>query len=69
LRGATHTVHGFRSTFSDWAAEANYSLELRERDLHHAIGNAVVTTYQRSKLTEQRRPMMAAWAKLAIVTR
>jgi integrase len=69
LRGATYTVHGFRSTFSDWAAEAKYSLELRERALHHAIGDAVVTAYQRSKLTEQRRPMMVAWAKFAIGTR
>ena len=61
-----YTVHGFRSTFSDWAAKAEYTLEVRERALHHAIGDAVVTAYQRDKLVELRRPMMDRWCKFAL---
>lgn len=61
-----YTVHGFRSTFSgDWAAKAGYSLELRERALHHVVGDKVTQTYNRDELVEQRRPMMKAWAKFA----
>ena len=59
------TVHGLRSTFGDWSAEAGYSSDLRERALAHAVGDATASAYQRSKLVEQRRPLMAAWAKFA----
>lgn len=57
------TVHGWRSSFRDWAAEAGHPFELAEAALAHASGSAVVQAYLRSKLTEQRRPMMGAWAE------
>jgi integrase len=56
------SVHGFRSTFVDWAAEHGYSSELRETALAHAVGGTVQRAYMRTKLLEERRPMMEAWA-------
>lgn len=58
------TVHGFRSTFRDWAAELTYySREVAEMALAHSIGNAVEASYRRGDLFEKRRHMMADWAK------
>ena len=59
------TVHGMRATFATWAAEAGYPQELREPALAHATGDAVEQAYQRSRLVEQRRPIMAAYAAFA----
>lgn len=56
------TVHGSRSTFSDWCAETGKDSTLRETCLMHATGNAVARAYQRADLLEQRRPIMQAWA-------
>lgn len=56
------TMHGFRSTFRDWAAEKNIPDLVSEKCLMHASGNAVVQAYQRSDLLEQRRPVMQQWA-------
>jgi len=56
------TVHGFRSSFRTWAAErTDYPRELAEHALAHAVGNVVERAYQRSGLTEARRPMMVDW--------
>lgn len=58
------TVHGFRSTFRDWAAnETNFPRELCEAALAHAIGNKAESAYLRSRLLEKRRLLMAAWAR------
>jgi integrase len=58
------TVHGFRSTFRDWAAERtatpNHVVEMA---LAHAIGNAVEKAYRRGDLFEKRKRLMADWAK------
>lgn len=57
------TVHGFRSTFRDWAAEStSYSREVAEMALAHVIGNAVEAAYRRGDLFEKRRRMMSDWA-------
>lgn len=57
------TVHGFRSTFRDWAAESTaYSREVAEMALAHVIGNAVEAAYRRGDLFEKRRRMMADWS-------
>ena len=56
------TMHGCRSTFSDWCTENGWSEVLREKSLMHATGNEVAQAYQRSDLLEQRRPLMQAWA-------
>jgi integrase len=58
------TVHGFRSTFRDWAAErTNFSSEVIEMALAHAIGNKVEAAYRRGDLFEKRRRLMDAWAE------
>jgi integrase len=59
------TVHGFRSTFTDWAAEAGYDSELREMALAHATGDATERAYRRTSLINKRRPMMQAYAAFA----
>ncbi len=57
------TVHGFRSTFRDWAAERTaYPREVCEMALAHAIGDRVEAAYRRGDLFEKRRRMMADWA-------
>ena len=55
-------MHGFRSTFRDWAAETGIDRVLAEKSLMHATGNEVEQAYQRSDLLEQRRPVLQAWA-------
>ena len=58
------TVHGFRSTFRDWAAECtNYSREVCEMALAHVVGDQVEAAYRRGDLFEKRRGLMADWAK------
>jgi integrase len=59
------TVHGFRSTFRDWAAEkTDYPREVAEMALAHTVGSAVENAYRRSDLFEKRRQLMGEWAKL-----
>jgi integrase len=58
------TMHGFRSSFSDWAAErTNYPREVVEMALAHAIGDKVEAAYRRGDLFEKRRRLMNEWAK------
>jgi integrase len=57
------TVHGFRSSFRDWAGnETHASRELCEQALGHVVGNSTEQAYRRSDALEQRRMLMAAWA-------
>ena len=57
------TVHGFRSTFRDWASEAtDYRGEVAEAALAHTINSKVEAAYRRGDLFEKRREMMDAWA-------
>jgi integrase len=57
------TVHGFRSTFSDWAAERTaYPREVVEMALAHVVENKVEAAYRRGDLFEKRRKLMEAWA-------
>jgi integrase len=58
------TVHGFRSTFSDWAAErTSYPAELREMALAHSVGDKTEQAYRRTDQFEKRRAVMRDWAK------
>ena len=58
------TVHGFRSTFRDWAAEqTNFPREVAEAALAHAVENQVEAAYRRSDLFEKRRLLMEQWAR------
>jgi integrase len=57
------TVHGFRSTFRDWAGdETDFPRELIEECLSHQVGNAVERAYRRRSSLEKRREVMKAWA-------
>jgi integrase len=57
------TVHGFRSTFRDWTAEATaYPGEVAEAALAHVVGDKVEAAYRRGDLFEKRRRLMADWA-------
>ena len=58
------TVHGFRSTFRDWAAECtSYPGEVCEMALAHAITDKVEAAYRRGDLFEKRQQLMLDWAK------
>jgi integrase len=58
------TVHGFRSTFRDWAAEvANVPREVAEKSLAHAVGSDVERAYARSDLLEKRRALLCDWSR------
>ena len=58
------TAHGFRSSFSDWAAERTaYPREVVEMALAHAIENKVEAAYRRGDLFEKRRQLMEAWGR------
>jgi integrase len=57
------TVHGFRSTFRDWASEAaNAPREVAEMSLAHKVGTDVERAYARSDLLERRRVLMGQWS-------
>lgn len=61
--GLTDTVHGFRSSFKDWAAETtDFPNILSEAALHHAIKSESEAAYRRGTLLTKRRVMMDAWA-------
>jgi integrase len=59
----TYTVHGFRSTFRDWAGETtDHPREVVEAALAHLVGNEVERAYRRGDALEKRRLLMADWA-------
>ena len=62
-KGAT-TVHGFRSTFSNWAheqtAHASHTIEL---SLAHNVGTEVERAYRRTDLVSKRAALMESWSK------
>jgi integrase len=58
------TVHGFRSTFSDWCAERTaFPAEVREMALAHAVGDKVEAAYRRGDLFRKRLQLAEAWSK------
>ncbi len=58
------TVHGFRSSFRDWAGEeAGVAREVAEAALAHQVGSDVERAYARSDLLERRRVLMGAWSE------
>ena len=63
------TVHGFRSTFRDWAAEqTKFSNEVTEMALAHAVADKVEAAYRRGDLFEKRRILMRTWASYCLQT-
>jgi integrase len=57
------TVHGFRSTFRDWASEqTSFPHETCEHALAHRISDKAEAAYRRGDQFEKRRKLMEAWA-------
>lgn len=56
------TVHGFRSSFRDWAAETDVAKEVAEACLAHTEQDKTVAAYARSDLLEARQGVMQDWA-------
>lgn len=57
------TVHGFRSSFRDWAGECtSFPRELAETALAHVIGDKAEQAYRRGDALEKRRVLMDSWA-------
>lgn len=58
-----YTVHGFRSSFRDWAAELMPTIPdpVAEAALAHAVPDAVVAAYKRTSFLEMRRKLLDAW--------
>ena len=62
------TVHGFRSTFRDWAGETTgFPREVIEAALAHGIKDKAEAAYARSDLFDKRRKLMEAWAVFASI--
>jgi integrase len=64
MKGDGLTVHGFRSSFRDWAGEVStFPRELAEAALGHIVGDKAEQAYRRGDALEKRRRMMEAWAQ------
>ncbi|MBX3593783.1 site-specific integrase [Sphingomonas sp.] len=64
LRHAKVTVHGFRSSFTDWAAEKTRTpKEIVDKALAHKVVDRVEAAYRRTDFLERRRRLMVAWSK------
>lgn len=57
------TVHGFRSSFTDWAAEqTDFPKEIVDKALAHKLVDRVAAAYRRTDFFDKRRQLMAAWS-------
>jgi integrase len=58
------TVHGFRSTFRDWAGDCtHFPRDVCEAALAHGVENEVEAAYRRGDAFEKRRLLMTAWSE------
>jgi len=62
IAGLPITLHGFRSSFRDWAAENDVREDLAEAALAHTDKSRTEAAYNRTQLVEQRRAVMERWA-------
>ena len=61
--GDRPTVHGFRSSFKDWALEQTIMpWAISEAGLAHPLGNSTQQAYARTDLFARRRALMQSWA-------
>ena len=62
--GVDATVHGCRTSFRTWAADVDHApFEVAEAALAHTIGNEASQAYNRTTMTERRRPVMERWGR------
>jgi integrase len=63
MNGHGLTVHGFRSTFRDWAGDhTNYDHDTIENALAHKVANKVEAAYRRGSALQKRVKLMQSWA-------
>lgn len=64
MQGKGVTVHGFRSSFRDWAGDmTSFARDVVEAALAHVIENKTEAAYRRGTALAKRRELMEAWAK------
>jgi integrase len=67
--GRKETVHGFRASFANWAAEkTSFDHIAIEGSLAHAVGSGVERAYRRADLFDKRRRLMDTWARFIMST-
>ena len=67
MKIATVTVHGFRGSFTDWAAEqTDFPKEVADKALAHRVPNAVEAAYRRMDFLEKRHTLMSVWGVFAM---
>ena len=60
---APFTIHGFRTSFSEWCGAKGVDLEISELCLQHKYGNAVMQAYRRDMFIDRRRTeAMEPWS-------
>jgi integrase len=65
--GESFTVHGFRSTFRDWAADAGFADAWAEAALAHGNPDKTEAAYRRTTFFKQRKEtLMPRWAKFTL---
>lgn len=66
--GYAQDVHGFRSSFRDWAAETIPEIPdpVAEAALAHEVPDEVVRAYKRTKFIEMRRELLEAWGVFCV---
>ncbi|MEX0408003.1 integrase arm-type DNA-binding domain-containing protein [Aquibium sp. LZ166] len=57
------TVHGFRSSFADWALKQGNALHVVDMCLGHLVGSKVSRAYLRTDMLDERRSIIDAWAE------
>jgi integrase len=63
-KGGGFTVHGFRSTFRDWAGDRTaYPHEVIEFALAHSIPDKASAAYRRYRALDKRRRLMSEWSR------
>lgn len=60
--GNGYTVHGFRSSFSDWGVKSGYDPNLIDACIAHETRGKVRRAYQRSDQLDRRREVMTSWS-------
>jgi integrase len=61
------TVHGFRSSFSNWAHEQTaHSAHTIEISLAHNVGTEVERAYRRTDMLAKRRQLMEQWSRFCL---
>ena len=64
MKCADLTVHGFRTTFRDWASETTaHPSDVVEMALAHAVSDKTEAAYRRGDLLEKRRRLIEDWAR------